>query len=154
LSFVDSLIVNILTDYVSLFAVRRLLVAAQARPLFALWIGPLVGIVIVAILNYLLGGFVEAILLYNRGVVEPGISFATTLVVMLGCTIMAPEWRALTLAAFVVHLWLPLFAIVAGVVSALGWLQWFLKDGSQRPYELIGYVMASVVLVGGFLVKV
>jgi hypothetical protein len=152
-TFGDAFVVNILTDYLSLFAVRRLLVVAQARPLFALWIGPLVGILIVVLLNFLLGDFLEAISLYTRGVLPPSVTFWDTVVGMLKLTLLTPEWRVMSIAAFVVHMWLPLFALVAGLAGALGWLQWFLKDGLQRPYEIIGYLMGGVVMVGGFLVK-
>jgi hypothetical protein len=152
-SFGDSVISNIVSDYVSLFAVRHLLVLARARPLFALWIGPVVGIFIVAVLNFLLGGILMDWYLHWRGIVPETVGFWKTLYGVFFLTITVPEWRDLLIAALVVHLWLPLFAIAAGLVSALRWTQWFLRDGRQRPYQAIGYLVAAMVLVGGFVWK-
>ena len=59
-----------------------------------------------------------------------------------------------TIPAFLIHLWLPLFA--AGVVIAqglnslrlaTGWAQWFLKNGSKQPFRAIGIIAAALTFV-------
>jgi hypothetical protein len=75
-------------------------------------------------------------------------------------TFAIPEWRALLVAALVVHLWLPLFAVCVGLLRAVnyirravGWTQWFLKEGRQQPLEAIGYVAAPIVFIGTIIVQ-
>ena len=62
--------------------------------------------------------------------------------------------RPLMLAAFVVHLWLPLFAVCVVFLRALNYLrlavggvQWFVKKGREHPLDAIGYVAAGLVFV-------
>ncbi len=65
------------------------------------------------------------------------------------------SWHQTMLApAFAVHLWLPLFAIgVVAVrlfnplVKSVGWLQWLVVNGRNRPVEVIGYIAAVLVFV-------
>jgi hypothetical protein len=106
------------------------------------------------VLNFLLGGVFVAWYLHWRGIVLPTVGFWQTLHGVYMLSLIEPEWRTLLAAAFVVHLWLPLFAVAAGVASALGWMRWFVKDALERPYELIGYLIAGMVLIGGIVVKV
>jgi hypothetical protein len=61
----------------------------------------------------------------------------------------------LTVPAYLVHLWLPLF-LVAGTITgalnvffqAVGWAQWFIKRGNSHPLDAIGMVASVVVFVG------
>ncbi len=59
------------------------------------------------------------------------------------------------LAPLVVHLWLPLTFLSIMAFRLLGpgkagviRLQWFLKDGQDRPLSAIGLVACAVVLLG------
>jgi hypothetical protein len=63
-------------------------------------------------------------------------------------------------AAMIVHLWLPLFAIcVIGlrllnyIFVAAGWAQWFIKQGRYHPLDAVGYVAAILVFAGTFLLR-
>lgn len=58
----------------------------------------------------------------------------------------------LLLPAFAVHLWLPLFALAAisahaatWGLKAIGWMQWFLKQGQHHPFQAVGLVAAVIV---------
>jgi hypothetical protein len=145
-SFGTSIIPNIITDYVSLFAVRRLLVLAKGRPLFALWIGPLVGISIVGLFNLAINDALLALYFWW----DSGDDYLYVFYNVITYNFTIPEWRALLAAACVVHLWLPLFAVSVGLLRVVGWMQWFFRDGRQHPYEVIGYMSAGIVLVGAF----
>jgi hypothetical protein len=62
--------------------------------------------------------------------------------------------------AFVIHLWLPLFALSLVVVKllylifrAVEWAQWFLKQGDAHPLKAIGIVATIIVFGSAMLVK-
>jgi hypothetical protein len=48
-SLVEAIVTNIIVDYLSLFVVKRLLIFGRNSPELALWVGPLVGILIVGL---------------------------------------------------------------------------------------------------------
>jgi hypothetical protein len=161
-SFAASLITNIISDYVSLFAVRRLLVLGSDRSLSALWIGPLVGVMIVAVFNLVISnGVLAAVFFLQAHGLHGSLSnYLNTLYALFMGTFAIPEWRALLVAALVVHIWLPLFGVCVGLLRAanyarraVGWTQWFLKEGKQQPLEAIGYVAAPIVFVGTIMVQ-
>jgi hypothetical protein len=69
-------------------------------------------------------------------------------------------WMPLLLAAFVVHLWLPLFALSVMLLRvlnyfrrAVGAVQWFLKRGREHPLDAIGSVAASLVLIATVVIQ-
>jgi hypothetical protein len=161
-SLASAIITNIVSDYVSLFAVRRLLVLGRDRPLFALWMGALVGMTIVAIFNLVISNSALALVSLwqvhgSHGSLTHYLNFWYAILVG---TFVIPEWRALLASAFVVHLWLPLLSVCVGILRAanyfrraVGWTQWFLKEGRQRPLEAIGCVAAIVVFTGAIIAK-
>ena len=62
--------------------------------------------------------------------------------------------------AFIIHLWLPLFALSSLVVRlvylifrAVEWAQWFLKQGDAHPLKAIGIVATIIVFGSAMLVK-
>lgn len=148
-SFGTSIIPNIVTDYFSLFAVKRLLISTKDRPLVALWIGPLVGILIVGVVNLVINDALLALYFWWGS----GDNYFYVLKGVISYNFTVPEWRDLLAAACVVHLWLPLFAVSAGLLRAVSWLQWFFRDGQQHPYEVIGYLSAAIVLAGAFTLQ-
>jgi hypothetical protein len=153
---------NVISDYVSLFAVRRLLILGKNRPFIALWVGAAAGISIVTFFNFVLNiGFALMVLLAG---ILPSTnwlgSFISFSFINFEATFSVPEWLALFSSAFVVHLWLPLFFICAGTVrglnylrAAVGWTQWFIKQGRQHPLEAIGYVAAVIVFVCSAIIQ-
>ena len=150
-SFGSSIIPNIISDYASLFVVRRLLASARNRPLFALCIGPVVAVTIVGLFNIATNDALLALWFFWSDPNDYG--YLNDFNFVLANNFMVPEWRALLIAACVVHLWLPLFAVSAVLLRAVRWMQWFLKDGRQHPYEMIGYLSAAIVFVGTFALR-
>jgi hypothetical protein len=62
--------------------------------------------------------------------------------------------------AFIIHLWLPLFALsslavrlVFWIFRAVEWAQWFLKQGDAHPLKAIGLVATIIVFGSAMLVK-
>ena len=147
---------NIISDYVSLFAVRRLLIAQRDKPLFALWIGPLTGITIVVLFNLLFSDVALALILFllAHGLNGSLSHYLNFLYSILEGTFELPEWRGLLAAGLIVHLWLPLFSFCVGLLrganylrQAVGWTQWFMKEGPQHPFHAIGCVSAAIVFI-------
>lgn len=135
-----ALFLNVLSDYISLFAVRFWLKKAANKPYAALLAAPLVGAIIISGIFYI------------QWVAMGGL-LSNSLAMMSG-------WKAYLItstniyAALIVHLWLPLFAIGVALIRLLSttrWaasnLQWFLKQGQHHPFEAIGYVVAVLVFV-------
>jgi hypothetical protein len=158
---------NVISDYVSLFAVKRLLILGKNRPFVALWVGAAAGMSIVAFFNFVLNiGLALWVLLpeilrsTNNAPLDLLRSFISFSLANFSGTFNLPVWFALFVSAFVVHLWLPLFFICAGAFRglnylrvAIGWTQWFIKQGRQHPLEAIGYVAAVIVFVCSAIIQ-
>ena len=159
LSFLTlSLSVNILTDYVSLFFIRRWLRTAGKRPILALTLGALTAILIVTIGN-LLRNVIDATFLISYFAVAKELTFQglafEPLATFFSYTLI------FSIPALVVFVWLPLLAIgiIAGRVSgpffwAVGKTQWFLKDGQNHPLKAVGLVAVVVVLGIGVILHI
>jgi len=145
------LIVNIVTDYMSLFVVRRFLRAGVERPVISITAGPIVGVFFVILIFYVLVMF----LLYFWMKMCPfqndwcGLDIPFPVISFI---VAAP---IVNLSAFVVHLWLPILALCIAIVRVLNWLQvavgktqWLLKGGKEHPLDAIGYVAAALVFAG------
>jgi hypothetical protein len=83
---------------------------------------------------------------------HPDPSIATFSVIAAFGRYMAP--------AFVIHLWLPLFALSSLAVRLVFWLfravekaQWFLKEGDAHPFKAIGIVATIIVFGTAMVVK-
>ena len=119
-------------------------------------------IAIVAIFNLVISNGALALVLFLLAHGSHGSlnNYLNYLYVLLTNTFVMPEWRALLAAAFVVHLWLPLLSVCVGLLRAanylrraVGWTQWFIKEGRQQPLEAIGYVAALIVFTGTIIVQ-
>jgi ABC-type phosphate transport system permease subunit len=153
----------VVTDYVSLLFVRRFINAARKRPIVATLLSLLVGFAVVVIgifvfnflwviMIYLLEGFITntSYLLHDTWVVSKR-SFDFCRIGSLSSGM---------LPAFIIHLWLPLFALSSVVVKllylifrAVEWAQWFLKQGNAHPFRAIGVVATIIVFGSAMLVK-
>lgn len=152
-----NLLVNILCDYVALFMIRRFLILGERRPIIASLFGPLAGIMLVLLSCIIIFGFLigmVAIILLVFGVHER--DWARP----LDIPIVTSIYEALIDALFVVHMWLPLFAICVILLRglnyfrlAIGWTQWFLKRGREHPLDAIGYVGASLVFIATVVIQ-
>lgn len=153
---------NCVSDYISLFLVRRLLSRSWIKPSASVILAPLVGICAVLFLYYL--RFVSMIVfatpwIANRTFSEllAGFEYSISwLLWRLGelaaeQVVLHPH-TVVIIPALIVHMWLPILGVgvlavkaLRGFTWAVGGTQWFLKDGNTHPYEAVGYVAAVVV---------
>ena len=136
------LLFNVLSDYLSLFVIRRLLIGSGTKPVKGLVLGAVSGTAIVLGANML------------RTVVDIIVSPSAPLSMayLMG---LFPYELFYAWPAFAVFAWLPLFALgilMARLLTPLSWMvgrtQWFLKEGKEHPLKAIGYVAAVVVFLG------
>jgi hypothetical protein len=139
--------INIVSDYISLFLIRRWLIA-EPPALLALLAAPFIGaLVVVAV--YLIcdvGIFSLQTWTFDSRYFVDDLNF------WLG-RIGGRTMRAtLMLPAMAVHLWLPLFAVALMSVRALSLAvattrkaEWFF--GSEHPLRAIGFVAAALVFI-------
>ena len=66
----------------------------------------------------------------------------------------------LVTTAFLVHLWLPFFALCVALLKGLNYVllatkqvQWFIKQGRDHPLDALGIVGGTVVFVGAVAVQ-
>jgi hypothetical protein len=145
-----SLIVNIVSDYASLFLIRMWLTRAVRKPVATLLIAALIGIFIIGAtfgLRFALAGLLQMnVGVAHRQVLATAENFSPHML-----------WEAyvpalLFFPGIVVFAWLPLFA--AGIfllrmtnplLVAVRKAQWFFKDGKDHPLEAIGLVASVIV---------
>jgi hypothetical protein len=149
---------NIISDYCSLFVVRRWLLMGANRPLLALITGPLVGALVVLLVFLVID--VTRYTVFDIGWFE-WIYFVEGIDEYINTFHRHTANSVLRMPAFIIHLWLPLFAV--GVMFAKGlnslrfattWTQWFLKNGTKRPFRAIGVVAAIVVFLAAALFRI
>jgi hypothetical protein len=145
---VPALLFNVLTDYLSLFVIRAVLLRSGTRPVISLALGALSAVAIVVAADHLR----SSILLFKdlvqgRGTLAWDIRMAMPNHILSRTFFYA--WPALA-----VFIWLPLFAlgiVFARLLAPLSWIvgrtQWFLKDGKEHPLKAIGYVAAVAVFL-------
>jgi len=155
----EFMIAIIFSDYISLFAVRKFLNLAGKRLLISLIGSTLIGACIVATCLT-----INIVLWYHFNS-----NFSIDLMNMLWALSYFPlvivdsvyigHTNPYVVAALLVHLWLPLFAIGASgvrllylIFRAVEWSQWFLKQSNQHPLRAIGMVAGSLVFVGMVIV--
>jgi hypothetical protein len=141
---------NLIGDYVALFIIRPSLILGKRRPIVALLLGPIAGIAVV----FLVFGLFVWI---SVGSIKAFVEFRETPVSLVTASLV---WQALLPAGFVVHLWLPLFALCVVLLRglnyfrlAVGGTQWFLKGGREHPLDAIGYVGASLAFVAAIVIQ-
>jgi hypothetical protein len=135
----EMFVTNILTDYISLFAIRRSLVNYGSKPIFALSIGILLGAIIINV-----GTLLRSVFGY-LAVIGPHFDWYLAYF----------EWLShatVSISAMMVFAWLPLFAFGILMIRALApfaWVvihaRWLLKDGKEHPLKAIGCVAAIFV---------
>jgi hypothetical protein len=147
---------NILSDYLSLFVIRRWLIIGANQPLLALITGGVVGVIIVFVLNYLFTVLGWSIILPDKDR-EYDSPLSLSVIVLHFYSLFdfqAPELVSLVLPALIIHLWLPLFAVALLSAKLLNWfarvsqwMQWFIKQGRDHPLDAVGYAAALIVFV-------
>jgi len=145
---------NILSDYLSLFVIRPLLVRSGTKPVIGLVLGTVSGAAIVLVGNLLREVFIEPFFLVAQG---HGPSPLVWLAAPMSwvAPVMFRAYMISSWPALAVFVWLPLFAVgilTARLLTPLSWMvgraQWFLKEGKEHPLKAIGYVAAVVVFLG------
>jgi len=149
---------NIVSDYISIFAVRSWLLAAKMSPMLYLLAGPLVGCYTVALV-YLIRDIPFFIILDRQRdlhLLSDGyFPLGWIRFFIFGVThqnVWTSHW--LFLPALAVHSWLILFAVSVILVrlgnlliAGVSGVQWFLKRGDQHPLDAIGCVAAAIVFI-------
>jgi hypothetical protein len=147
-----SLFSVIVADYCSLFVVRRCLVLAGDRPFVALLFGAASGLIIIPTAHIL-----PAVLLAAEGMLfNPAAKLDVYYAIFRSIVEWWPGAVIVVMApAFLVHLWLPAFALGAfgvrllyAIFQAVRGAQWFLKQGNQHPIRAIGRVAGVLVFMG------
>jgi hypothetical protein len=151
---VTTLVANILSDYVSLFVVKSTLAHGKRTPVIALVRGVTAGMGVVVGFAIIQNMVVAAVEMSSVDYVSTSRRFIDETFSQLMATFYGPVWLALFLASLVVHLWLPLFLLAAWALRgteylklAIGWTQWFIRQGRHHPFEAIGYVASAIVFV-------
>jgi hypothetical protein len=150
---------NILSDYLSLFVIRPLLVRSGTKPVIGLSLGAASGAAIVLVGNLLREVFIQPFFLVAEGI---GHSILAWLGAPL-CWFAPAMFRAYMITswpALAVFVWLPLFALgilIVRLLTPLSWVvgrtQWFLKEGKEHPLKAVGSVAAVVVFLGTVAVR-
>jgi hypothetical protein len=151
------LISNVVSDYLSLFVIRRWLAKGGKRPLFTILTGALIGAIIVLAAISCFGFIFNLIFLVDpiqrlKAIVSfPGVAITWWKLFLLS----DEPSKLVILSAFSVHLWLPLLGVAILCLRIANWLlwsiakmQWFLKQGHLHPLDAVGSVAAIIVFFG------
>ena len=149
------MIATVLSDFLSLFAVRKFLVTAGNHLITSLFLGMLVGFVTV-IVSFVVVCWIGVLIIVgwkSQPFIIEYFSYLPRVMITHPQSLLFPP-------ALLVHLWLPLFALGAlgvrllyFVFGAVGWFQWFIKGGEQHPLRAVGWVAAVLVFAGAALGK-
>ncbi len=146
-------IVNVIFDYIALFIIRSRLADSRITPFLALTIGPLLGVLFVALCIF------ARTCIGLLTVTQEDDYWWLNIDIVLPM-IMDQYYLTTSASALVVHLWLPYFALCVSLVKGLNYLllavnkaQWFLKRGKDHPLEAIGFVAAPLMFLGAVAVQ-
>jgi hypothetical protein len=142
---------NVISDYISLFVIRRALQYAGHKPVLALLFGAGCGVLLTALLMW---GRDAAILLLNMKI-APSIVFGKPIVAFQAYSSLMDFLNLVfSMPALAVHLWLVVVAIGLVGMKALTYMakatdamQWFIKQGRDHPLDAVGMVAAAMVFV-------
>jgi len=150
----------ILSDYVSLFVVRKILASPTKSPARSFLFALLAGAAIVSlsvILTLTLLGFLIAPLFIDVAQfadVDSDISFFQAMLLVVFVFLFLAVWSTL------IYFWLVLFLLGSLVLRLLvmlmwivGWAKWFLKGAVERPLRAIGAAAAVVVFTSVAAIK-
>ena len=152
ITFFVVFLINIMSDYISLFFVRKCLTYTKGHIIFSLFLSLIVGMAIIFI-AYTVA--YRAQISIRHGTALFGLTWNDLNEEIGYLRFYDPVKLTLSPAAFFVHLWLPIFAIGALLLRALqslryltGRAQWFIAGGNNHPIEATGAVVAVVTFVG------
>ncbi|MEH2491091.1 hypothetical protein [Bradyrhizobium sp. AZCC 2230] len=147
------LLLNVFSDYLSLFVIRPLLARSGTKPVIGLALGTVSGaVIVVAATNLLRFSIIWLQFCHDEFFQAACATEPQALDQIVSQAFHDPTFVWPALAVFV---WLPLFALGILIVRLLtpsswivGRMQWFLKEGKEHPLKAIGYVAAVVVFLG------
>jgi hypothetical protein len=164
---------DLVSDYISLFVVRKWLTIVGLRPVLALGLAPLIGGFVIFVcytiaysIHFAIwtDGGVFPVFLYDwltgshespPPLVEVEIRLRRVILLFYGV------YAAFMIPATFVYLWLPFMLLgIWGLrlfhllIAAVSRTQWFIRQGSQHPYRAIGLVAACLVFVSGMILQV
>jgi hypothetical protein len=148
-------IFNVMSDYVSLFFIKRWLLYGRQHIVTSVFVAAIVGV-----------GFV-------------GTAYVCKIIIELTAYVwIFDKWEASALLAFwldpfnlkvdlirlapalAVHLWLPIFGLavvlthtISMFARAATWMQWFIKQGQHHPFQAVGYVASVIVFASGVIIQ-
>jgi hypothetical protein len=144
-------------DYISLFIVRKCFTFGGHRLVLPLMVAFCSGFLAICLVFTVIIVAITTLILIAHGKSSEigwGIRY------MFNGYLDNPERLAGLVPAFLVHLWLLLFAMGAlgvrflyPICRVIAWAQWFLKQGSQHPMRAIGMVAAALMFVAGVIWK-
>ena len=157
------LFANIVSDYLSLFIIKRWLRHTSSSPLLS-FVGALVTAICFIFILYTVKSlaviFVFFSELYRGG---PFDYDPHLLMLLLSRFYDSPKWLLLSAGmwpAIAVHAWIPLMGLSILAIKGLsytsryvGFFRWLLKDGDQNPFEAVAYAAASIVFAFGLIWK-
>jgi hypothetical protein len=158
---ISLLISTVLSDYMSLSSVRRVLVWRRSHPIRASLSATIKGAAVTfatftlfIMMTLLLAYSTDPQLFTNlvHGTPHPAPFEVIKSMLVLLILIIRP--------ALVIYLWLPLFALSSLLLRMVFWIfravekaQWFLKQGDEHPLKAIGIVATIIVFGSAMLVK-
>jgi hypothetical protein len=148
-------IFNVMSDYVSLFFIKRWLLYGRQHIVTSVFVAAIVGV-----------GFV-------------GTAYVCKIIIELMAYVwIFDKWEASALLAFwldpfnlkidlirlapalAVHLWLPIFGLavvlthtISMFARAATWMQWFIKQGQHHPFQAVGYVASVIVFASSVIIQ-
>jgi hypothetical protein len=153
------LFLTIMSDYISLPFVRWFLNLAKTYPIAASLLATTVGLMVIAISFFT---FLSLVFIAPE-LMSHDFSILLYTLVFMFTSLKLKMLIALNYpmrSAFVIHLWLPLFALssllaklVFMIFRAVEKAQWFLKQGDAHPLKAIGVVATIIVFGSAMLVK-
>lgn len=164
------LFTNILSDYISLFVVRRWLVLSKNSAQTSALLAPVIGAIIIAfcyIFAFHLQFYYKRFLFYDafiypwlygttisRDAHEFYDAFQNLLFLFMEFYLFF-VWPTV-----IIHLWLPLMLFGVLTIRALRFLfgavgltQSFLRNGDEHPLKAIGFIAASIIVAFGGLIR-
>jgi hypothetical protein len=153
---------NTLSDYLSLYVVRRCIERFSGRPFLLLLAATVFGTLFVALAwTCLYALLLLAYVAFQKPIVLVPWRAIPLFADLLSHISTASWWRPNSFLWFFyppavfVHFWFVLVAAAAlllrisdWALAAVGWAQWFLKRGRYHPLKALGYVAAALVFVG------
>jgi len=143
---------NIISDYISLFVVRKFLHKTGKTLLLPLLASAAAGSLIIIVFFSIANVTLE--------IITGAIAFAEAFQVDVSIWHIIFAWvdvvpkGGIVYPAIIVLLWLPLFMfgalgirLLQIIRSAIGKTQWFIRDGNKHPIESVGLVAAILVFV-------